>query len=227
MKKMHEGVIKFTCHHTTGPLPTQEGLPGLLAWRKVLHALGMIGQNADRYQGYGFGNISVRPGVTGDREKGFLITGTQTGAPAELTPKQCVWVSDWDTEHNELASQGTIRPSSESLTHGVLYELQSELGCVMHAHCPEIWQYGPQWNIPVTRPEVAYGTPAMADEVRRLWQETDAAEKGIFIMGGHEDGVVSYGNDAQTAGKILVDHLARAYADEYAAPQIQGNSHPF
>jgi hypothetical protein len=55
----------------------------------------------------------------------------------------------------------------------------------------------------------------MAEEVRRLWRETDASSRGVFIMAGHEDGVVSYGADAMTAGNILIDHLARAYALEH------------
>lgn len=205
-----EGVIKFNCLHADGPLPTEDGLPQLLAWRRILHGLGLIGQTPERYDGYGFGNISVRAG-----ESGFLITGTQTGAPPELTPQQCVMVTAWDTRRNEIRAQGPVRPSSESMTHAVLYELDPSLGCVMHAHCPDIWHKGEALGLPATRSEVPYGTPEMAEEVRRLWRETDASSRGVFIMAGHEDGVVSYGADAMTAGNILIDHLARAYALEH------------
>jgi len=205
-----EGVIKFNCLHTEGPLPAEIGLSQLLAWRRILHGLGLIGQTPERYDGYGFGNISVRAG-----ESGFLITGTQTGAPPELTPQQCVAVTAWDTRRNEIRSQGPVRPSSESMTHAVLSALDSSLGCVMHAYCPDIWHKREVFGVPATRSEVPYGTPEMAEEVRRLWRETDASSRGIFVMAGHEDGVVSYGGDAQAAGNIMVDHLARAYALEH------------
>jgi hypothetical protein len=48
----------------------------------------------------------------------------------------------------------------------------------------------------------------MAYEVQRLFDETDLANRRIFSMGGHEDGVVSFGQTAEAAGTILLDALA-------------------
>jgi hypothetical protein len=65
------------------------------------------------------------------------------------------------------------------------------------------------WNelidkVPTTSHDVSYGTPEMALEFRRLYEDTDFAEQGIAIMGGHEEGIVSFGCDVeQAAHRIL------------------------
>ena len=65
--------------------------------------------------------------------------------------------------------------------------------------------------MPITRPDVAYGTPEMSDEVRRLFRETDVRQRRLFSMGGHEDGLVSFGRTAEEAGTVLLTYLARAF----------------
>jgi hypothetical protein len=45
----------------------------------------------------------------------------------------------------------------------------------------------------------------MAREAERLFLETDARTRGLFVMGGHTDGVVAFGNSVQGAGNILLD----------------------
>ena len=52
----------------------------------------------------------------------------------------------------------------------------------------------------------------MAEEVRRLFRDTSVRQRGIFAMGGHEDGVVSFGRSAEEAGNVMVDCLVRAFA---------------
>ncbi len=50
----------------------------------------------------------------------------------------------------------------------------------------------------------------MADEVRRLFRETDVRKLKIFGMAGHEDGIITFGHTAEEAGQVLVDWLAKA-----------------
>jgi hypothetical protein len=50
----------------------------------------------------------------------------------------------------------------------------------------------------------------MALEVQRLYRESALPSLGILVMGGHEDGVVTFGASAEEAGGILVRQLARA-----------------
>ena len=53
------------------------------------------------------------------------------------------------------------------------------------------------------------GTPAMAEEIRRLWRESAAPDLRILAMGGHEDGVISFGHSTEEAGLVLLRFLAR------------------
>ena len=208
-----EGVIKFDCRfRPSEPLP-RASLTDLIAWRKILFQLALIGQDPARYQGLGFGNLSCRLTAKDsvDAVEGFAISGTQTGELDEVDPRHFSWVLRCDPQRNRVEAQGPVKPSSESLTHGVVYRLDASANCVMHAHSPHIWRRAGELGLPVTDPSVPYGTPAMAAEVGRLWRETDVSQRGIFAMGGHEDGVVAFGPDVPSAGLILVRHLALAY----------------
>ena len=55
-------------------------------------------------------------------------------------------------------------------------------------------------GIPITDASVPYGTPAMAAEVARLYATSDMAQRRIFSMGGHEDGIVAFGESAEDSG---------------------------
>jgi hypothetical protein len=46
---------------------------------------------------------------------------------------------------------------------------------------------------PTTSIAAEYGTPAMAEEVQRLFRETDVLQRRLFVMAGHHDGVVAFG----------------------------------
>jgi hypothetical protein len=50
----------------------------------------------------------------------------------------------------------------------------------------------------------------MAKEVR--WLITDMDSPGIFSMGGHEDGVFTFGRSLVDAGQLMVRELVRARA---------------
>lgn len=203
-----EGVIKFDCRfELSAPLPASE-LAELSAWRKIFFQLGLIGQSAERYAGLGFGNISQRVGF----DSQFAISGTQTGALSDLSAEHFSLVRHCDAQRNLVVAQGPIMPSSESLTHGVLYALDPTLRCVIHAHSPHIWHAADLLDLPTTSATVPYGTPAMAAEIARLWQQEQGASPGVFVMAGHEDGVIAFGDSLSCAGSLLVEVLARAYS---------------
>lgn len=205
-----EGVIKFQLDFTPAPsLPAAE-IAELMRWRDRLYAHRLIGQDPARYGGYGFGNISARlapyTGAPGLRR--FAISGTQTGHLPHLGPEHYAVVTAYLPAENRIIARGPIRPSSESLTHGVLFDLDDTLRYVLHAHSPAIWRAAPRLAIPTTDPGVPYGSPEMAEEVRRLFRDTDVASRRLFSMGGHEDGIVAFGPTAHTAGDILLAALA-------------------
>jgi len=213
-----EGVTRFEVEHETRRLEERvygETVRVLAAWREVLARLGLIGQDPGRYQGLGYGNVSARLGPFGDVGRGqrrFLVTGTQTGGRPALTLADFCVVERYDLATNQVRSFGPVPPSSESLTHGALYDIAPAARVVLHGHAPEIWRHARALGLPVTPADVANGTPRMAVEVQRLFRESTLSGTGILAMGGHEDGVLAFGGSAGEAGETLVRHLARALA---------------
>jgi ribulose-5-phosphate 4-epimerase/fuculose-1-phosphate aldolase len=140
----------------------------------------------------------------------FIVTGTQTGALAVLDETHYSIVTECDAVKNRLRAHGPIAPSSESLTHGQLYALDAAIQFVFHLHSPQLWRGAAALGIPTTAVHAEYGTPQMVAEVERLMNDTDAREKRLFAMGGHEDGIVSFGATAEEAGSTILYALARA-----------------
>lgn len=217
-----DGVIKFGADHAAGPLPEARFgalAASLIAWRAIFAHVGAIGQEAARYGGVGFGNVSGRvgpfPGAPGARP--FLITGTQTGGRDCLALADFCVVDRWHIGRNHVHSRGEILPSSESMTHGALYDLGPHIRFVFHGHCPVLWRSARGLRLPTTDPRVPYGTPGMATEVARLYRETPLAERRVLAMGGHEDGIIAFGHTAEEAGNAFTAALAQAYALAYTA----------
>ena len=207
-----EGVIKFQlAHHFSPPLPPDQ-LGELIAWRRILYQLQLLGEDPLRYDGYGFGNISRRvPSINENASRPFIITGTQTGSFPELGPEHFTTVTGCFPERNRVTSTGPIKPSSEAMTHATLYRIEPGLSVVMHVHSPHIWRAAAQLGLPRTPATAAYGTTAMADAVADIMTQSLTRKVGLFVMGGHEDGVVSFGRTAEHAGIALIGILARAY----------------
>ena len=142
-------------------------ITALNGWRQVLYQLQLIGRDAKRYGGYSYGNISCRgPSPTdGAGHTSFIISGTQTGHLADTSAEHYTTVLGWDVRNNAVEARGPIAPSSECLTHAMLYALDETINVVMHAHCSAIWRHAAALELPATRANVPYGTPEMADEV--------------------------------------------------------------
>ncbi len=212
-----EGVIRFEAVHRERLLRMQavrDALGPLVGWREVLRRLGAVGQDPARYEGAGFGNLSVRIGPPSmpRGQRAFVVTGTQTGGLRQLSIEHLAVVRRWDVAANRVWSEGQELPSSESLTHGAVYDLSPSIRAVFHGHVPALWRRASALRLPVSDPHVEYGTPEMAHEVARLYRETPLPDVGVFAMGGHEDGVVSFGATPDEAGARLVEWLARAFA---------------
>lgn len=209
-----EGVIKFQLDFRQQVVLKAEDVAQISSWRHIMLQLGMLGQTPERYDNYGFGNISQRYG-SGSQ---FIISGTQTGGIEAMTAADYALVTACLPEQNRIVAQGETKPSSEAMTHGQLYQIDNEINFVIHAHCPQIWQQATALNLPQTDAEVPYGTVAMAEEVARLFQHSTVLQQGIFTMAGHEDGVVAFGNSAEQAAQRLIAVYARALqADTGAA----------
>lgn len=205
-----EGVIKYQLHHTHSPLPAQIALAELNAWRTMMFKLNLIGQNPQRYQGYGFGNISQRLNTENLQ---FIISGTQTGHLSVLSRHDYSLVTQAIPQHNTLFSSGETQPSSEALTHASVYLQKPDIQAVIHVHCPEIWQQTQALNLAHTAADVAYGTPEMAAAATQLFKSENWQQSAVFTLLGHEDGVIAFGTSLSQAACALITELAKTIAE--------------
>jgi L-ribulose-5-phosphate 4-epimerase len=165
-------------------------------WREKFYSLKLIGMN----NGIGYGNISIR------KFEGFIISGTKTGGIEKLSEQNYTKVLIWDYDKNCLACVGKIDASSESLSHAAVYDSDKNVNAVIHVHSLELWNKLIN-KIPTTSEQVEYGTPEMAREIFRLFRETDVKEKKILVMGGHKEGIISFGENLDEAGKNLLNYI--------------------
>jgi hypothetical protein len=195
-----EGVIKYTLDFTQGPAPEQD-LEELNIWRCILFDLGLIGQVPSRYQGYGFGNLSVRLPSSAR----FVISASQTGHLSRLQAEHYTQVDSFDIAGNRVRAHGPLPPSSEALTHAMFYQLSSNIQCVLHVHDPLMWRYALENGWPSTGPDIEYGTVEMAQEVERLYRSKAFDQRCCLVMAGHDDGLVFFGDSVDSAGSALLD----------------------
>jgi hypothetical protein len=118
-------------------------------------------------------------------------------------------VTRYDPECNRVESFGLVRPSSESMTHGVLYDADPAIRFVFHGHSSDIWERARAMGLPASEPRAGYGTSAMCKEVRGLLRIPEVARGRLLVMGGHQDGVLAFGETAGQAGRALLDLLSR------------------
>ncbi len=200
-----EGYIKYQSFWTKAPLPAAAAAATeeLETWRKPLFAAGLIGQYEEL--GIGYGNISVRCGEPGQ----FLISGTQTGHIAKTDKTHYSLVTAYNTYANIVNSVGPAQASSEAMTHAAIYGLDLNIGAIVHVHSQVLWQSLLN-RLPTTGADVAYGTPEMANEFRRLYRDTAFRETGLAVMAGHEEGILSFGATMEEAASKILDLLASA-----------------
>jgi len=189
------GSVKFSYQQVRVPVADFAGFQELNACRCKLLQLRLVGVGSD---GISFGNLSVR-----DHERsGFFITGSGTGGVAHLEPEHCAKVIAYDFGRNWLRSQGVTIASSESLTHAAIYEADESASSVIHCHNAHMWERLRE-VVPTTSAEVEYGTPQMAQEVKRLFATTAVKETKLFVMAGHANGVIAFGTSFEEALGIL------------------------
>lgn len=197
---MDEGYTKFAVHWTDHlPLGHAE-IEELERWRRPLFETGLVGHYQEL--GIGYGNISIRVGGSGH----FIISGTQTGHLERTDRRHYALVTETNIEENSVTCRGAIQASSESLTHASIYALDLAINAVVHVHSADLWERL-KHSVPTTDAHVAYGTPEMAREFKRLYRHTSLPDTGVAVMAGHEAGLVSIGANLQdAASRILSLH---------------------
>lgn len=209
-----EGYIKYCCDWVVESAIAPTEIIELTRYRNALYQLNLIGEYPS---GIGFGNLSQRIPVSSTSlpvsstpypphpsPAPFIITGTQTGHLSTLTTADYALVTAFNAAKNSLTCKGLRKASSESLTHGVIYDAHAGIHAVIHVHHPQLWQRLLH-QVPTTGADVPYGTPEMAAETQRLFQATSLLQQRIFVMAGHEDGIVTFGENLQVAYRVLIN----------------------
>ena len=192
-----DGSIKFTCHHTKETLIIPSDLfEPLNYWRNELRIKCLIGAYPD---GIGYGNISVRI----PQSDQFYISGTSTGGIPELDQIHYPLVEQCDPVQNLIRCRGSLKASAESMSHAAIYSTNAEVGAVVHIHNRQLWEK--YLNIlPTTATEVEYGTPEMANEIIRIMGLAETQINKVFVMGGHEEGIISFGKTVEEAARTIL-----------------------
>jgi len=197
---MIDGIIKYHFDFRESA-PLDESLfKDIESLRERLFALRLIGVSSE---GIGYGNISQKIS-----DNSFVITGTQTGHLFKLNANHYSLVEEYSDKEFYLKSTGAIKPSSEALTHGTIYNLSDKIGAVIHIHSKVIWQFMLE-NDYLSTDRVEYGSIEMIDEVNRIYRDIDPLQNPKFVMAGHEEGVMSFGRDLYEAELNLLEILGR------------------
>lgn len=195
-----KGYIQFECEWEPVPPPAGLHVDELIRWRDLIHRKGLIGVYPD---GIGYGNISCR--TVG--EATFFITGTATGGLPNLRPEHITEVVDFNFAANRVRCRGPVKASSEALSHAAVYRSVPTTAAVVHVHHPGMWEYLCN-RIPTTDANAEAGTPQMAWAIESLFAHN--VPDGLFVMGGHREGLVTWGGTLNEAG----DRMMRAL-DEF------------
>ena len=193
---MNEGYVKFQCNWVREEISVPEYLfSSLSSARSQLYELGLIGMYPD---GIGYGNISVK--TAADE---FLITGSATGQFLSLEARHYALVNAYNFRENIISCCGSTKASAESMTHAAVYEAIPEVGAVVHVHHLHLWEK--LINFYPTTPEtIEYGTPEMAESVRFLAQQLRFESGKVIIMGGHREGILSFGKSLEEATEQII-----------------------
>ncbi len=195
---MDEGYIKFNCNWIASSDIPVHIVAELNFWRNKLYKKGLIGVYSD---GIGYGNISVRL-----NNQSFLISGTATGSLETLNESHYSRVTNYSFSTNSITCIGPLKASSESLTHASIYECSTEFNAVIHIHNLNLWN-NLIHQVPTSNENIAYGTAEMANEIKRLFNETTLNTEKIIVMGGHQEGIISFGKDLEEAVAVLIKKI--------------------
>ncbi len=190
MTRDEKGYVQFRSDWERAKPPAFPVVADLVAWRNRLRGVGLIGVYPD---GIGFGNVSGR--LPGGR---FVISGTATGGLDVAGPEHFTEVVWHDAAANALGCRGPVAASSESLSHAAVYEADPTATVVIHVHHLGLWERL-RGVLPTTDDRAEAGTPAMADAIAALWRPGPPPD-GLFVMGGHREGLMAFGRTADEAG---------------------------
>lgn len=196
-KIIDEGYIKFNAIWEQSEAFQSNQIDQLNKYRQLLYQMNLIGAYDN---GIGFGNISCL--AQEGSQHSFFITGSATGNFEKLDHNHYALVQSFDIDQNELLCKGPIIASSESMSHGVIYEHCPEVKAVIHIHHLELWKKL-MFQIPTTAADASYGSPEMAYSIIDLLEHTNLREVKAFVMQDHEEGIFAFGASLKEAFEVI------------------------
>jgi len=196
LNHVNEGIVKYTAEHRFSLAVKTPHWEELNETRTLLYRLGLIGVYGN---GTGYGNLSVR-----FENNGFLISGTATGTMPVLAAEDYCLVESFDIARNKVITRGPVEASSESMTHGAVYESRCAVNCVIHIHSRAVFDCMLRDNYPSTPESAAYGTPEIAAATGELVREA-GRDEGQIVLAGHDEGIVAYGANIEKALNLILE----------------------
>lgn len=194
-----EGILKFKLTLKRAPAPEMNQVIALEKWRALFFKLGLIGEYPNEKISYG--NMSSRT-----NKKSFIITGTQTGHLAHLQAHHYTKVIDCDLKKGLVSAEGLIPPSSEALIHFGIYEANPTIQYLFHVFNQDLCKNLKQGPFDSISEDISNGPQEIVEAANALlWKKSS----GLFIMNGHEGGIVSYGMTVEETGKIILEHYRK------------------
>ncbi|MEA3494972.1 MAG: class II aldolase/adducin family protein [Bacteroidota bacterium] len=190
-----KGYIKFNCDWEKKNVISEKEIEELNEYRDKLYYKNLIGAFENKV---GFGNISER--IKGTNK--FIITASKTGNFKKLLSKNYSKVTEFDIDKNTVKCYGLSIASSESLAHGAIYEAKPDINSVIHIHDFDIWKKYLD-KLPTTDKSALFGTSEMANEIKRILKSEKLNPK-VIVMGGHEEGIISFGKNIEDAFNELM-----------------------
>ncbi len=200
-KHNEEGYLKFNCHFKKTKPISNEKIKKLNQYRQKLYELGLVGAYTNKI---GYGNLSER------NNKTIIITGTATGNYKTLDNTCYSRLTNYNIKKNEIFCTGPVKASSESMTHIALYECSKNIGAIIHVHDLKMWKKYLN-KLPTTSKTATYGTPELADDIKRLYKTKDFKEKKIAILSGHKEGIIAFGKNLKEAYDTIISYLEKTY----------------
>lgn len=142
------------------------------------------------------GNLSVR------FRDGFVISSSGCNLGC-IENNELIFVDYCDPETEFVSYKGPVKPSSESIMHGLIYQHRPEAQAIIHAHDefatrPELLE----GEIEESEREEPYGTVELAQMAISTFQRAES----IIVLKNH--GYVAVGDDLDSACDLIIDtHL--------------------
>lgn len=188
-----DGYIKFECHLKKTKPVKKESIKELNRYRNKLYKEKLIGAYPNKI---GYGNISQK------ENDHFIITGSTTGNIKKLNNTHYSKVTKYNILQNKLFCTGSIKASSESMTHAAVYECDPTIKAVIHIHNLKMWEKYKN-KLPTTPEYATYGTPEIAKEIQILYSKRNFKKTQIGVLGGHKEGLIAFGKNLKEVYNII------------------------